>query len=106
MKILIVDDDSDIRDLMTLELKKQGHEVSYAVSSEEAIESLRLQYIDLVFLDIVLGDNETSHRVVEYIYSTENTINSNIPIILMSAYMDEKYQEHVKGKKSKNSIID
>ena len=96
-----MDDDSDIRDLMSLELKKQGHEITYASSSDEAIDSLRVQYIDLVFLDIVLAENVTSKRVVEYIYSTENIINSNIPIILMSAYMDKNYSEEVKNKKYK-----
>jgi ankyrin repeat protein/DNA-binding response OmpR family regulator len=101
MKILIVDDDTDIHDLMALELKKQGHEIFQATSSIEAIDLLREEYIDLIFLDIVLKGNETSQSVVEYIYGDENKINSHIPIILMSAHMNEEYEESVKHAKTK-----
>jgi len=101
LKILIVDDDADIRELMNLELKKQGHEVFFATSNEEAVNLLKEIYLDLVFLDIVLSKSETSKEIIEYIYSKENVTNFNIPIILMSAYMNANYSEEVKNKKFK-----
>ncbi len=53
-KILIVDDDSNIRELIRLILKKEGFEVLEATDGEDALEKLETSKIDLVVLDIMM----------------------------------------------------
>jgi two-component system KDP operon response regulator KdpE len=51
-RILVVDDDSQIRRVMRVTLTAQGYEVSDAKSGEEALERLRCEKYDLVLLDM------------------------------------------------------
>jgi len=53
-KILIVDDEKDIRDLIKAYLDKEGFQVFEAGDGKEAIEHARLVQPDLVVLDIML----------------------------------------------------
>src|SRR5258708_8810539 len=51
-RILVVDDDPQIRRVMRLTLTAQGYEVSDAKSGEEALERLNSENYDLVLLDM------------------------------------------------------
>lgn len=51
-RILVVDDDSQIRRVMRVTLTAQGYEVSDAKSGEEALQRLRCEKYDLVLLDM------------------------------------------------------
>ncbi len=53
-KILIVDDEKDIRDLIKTYLEKEGYQVFEAGDGKEAIEHARLVQPELVILDIML----------------------------------------------------
>jgi CheY-like chemotaxis protein len=53
-KILIVDDEEPIRDVLTMAFSKQGYTVVAAASAEEALEVLREQTIQIMFLDLKL----------------------------------------------------
>jgi two-component system KDP operon response regulator KdpE len=65
-RILVVDDDPQIRRVMRVTLVAQGFEVSDARSGEEALETLRRQGVDLVVLDMNmpgLGGIETCRLI-------------------------------------------
>jgi DNA-binding response OmpR family regulator len=51
-RILVVDDDPQIRRVMRVTLTAQGYEVSDAKSGEEALERLHYENYDLVLLDV------------------------------------------------------
>jgi diguanylate cyclase (GGDEF)-like protein len=51
IKILIVDDDSDIRDILKLTLTEENYETIEAKNGEEALEIIRSKPLDLVLLD-------------------------------------------------------
>ena len=51
-RILVVDDDPQIRRVMRVTLVAQGFEVTDARSGEEALETLRREGVDLVVLDM------------------------------------------------------
>lgn len=53
-KILIVDDEKDIRDLIRAYLEKEGYQVFEAEDGRSAIEHARLVHPDLAVLDIML----------------------------------------------------
>ncbi|WP_423231442.1 response regulator transcription factor [Bacillus cereus] len=53
-KILIVDDDIEIRKIISIYLKNEGYEIIDASDAIEALETLRNTTIDLIILDIML----------------------------------------------------
>ncbi|MGX5481665.1 response regulator transcription factor [Bacillus cereus] len=53
-KILIVDDDIEIRKIVSIYLKNEGYEIIDASDAIEALETLRNKTIDLIILDIML----------------------------------------------------
>lgn len=54
MNILIVDDEEVLQDVLTVLLRKEGHNTLSAYSGEEGIEILDKEEIDLVLLDLML----------------------------------------------------
>jgi DNA-binding response OmpR family regulator len=57
-RILIVDDEAQIRELLSIYLVKQGFTVATAATSEETLRVLRETPTDLVVLDIGLADED------------------------------------------------
>ncbi len=53
-KILIVDDEPDIVDLVSYNLKKEGFKVTAASDGEKALEKIKRDKFDLVVLDLML----------------------------------------------------
>ena len=51
-RILVVDDDPQIRRVMKMTLSGEGYEVDDARTGEEAQEALRAAHYDLILLDI------------------------------------------------------
>lgn len=83
-KILIADDEAEIRDLLHLYLEKDGYEVIEAADGVQALSALQeaaLQNegIDLVILDIMMPGID-GYRVLRNIRE-----KSNIPVIMLSA---------------------
>ena len=86
MKILLVDDDPNIRQLVNLYLIKEGFEVTMAASGDEALRLFKASPPNLMLLDIMLPgmDGWQVCREVRKI--------SNIPIIMLSA-KDETFDK-------------
>jgi len=78
-KILIIDDNHDLRDFFSILLKKYGFETRTATSRDEIDSHLTLFNPDLIFLDVLLG-NEDGRDLCKEI----KKINKNITIILLS----------------------
>ncbi len=53
-KILVVDDEEPMRDVLSMAFSKEGYTVVCAASAEEALEILREQTIQVMFLDLKL----------------------------------------------------
>jgi len=51
-KILVIDDDPDIRQAITMTLEYEGYQCLFASSGKEGLERVRLEEPDLLFLDI------------------------------------------------------
>jgi DNA-binding response OmpR family regulator len=84
-KILIVDDEENIRFLYKEELEEEGFIVELAQNGEEALEKLPFFKPDLITLDIKMpgiGGIETLKRIRE--------MERGLPIILCSAYGEYK----------------
>lgn len=80
-KILIVDDERNIRTTLKMCLSGEGYEIDTAVNGEDGLEKAEKNKYDLIFLDIKMpGIN--GMEVLEELRNKEN--NSNI--IIMTAY--------------------
>jgi CheY-like chemotaxis protein len=53
-KILVVDDDADIRLLLRLELSNEGHQIYEAANGQEALDAVATDPPDLVVLDMMM----------------------------------------------------
>jgi two-component system KDP operon response regulator KdpE len=77
-KILVVDDEPQIRRFLRISLGAYGYEVIEAGRGEEAVTKSALEKVDLVILDLGLPDID-GHAVIERIREW-----SEIPIIVLS----------------------
>jgi DNA-binding response OmpR family regulator len=81
MKILVVDDESNILKLYQTELQDEGYEVVTANSGTEAIEVFEKENPDIVTLDILMPDID-GIQVLRQMKEKR----PNIPIIMLTAY--------------------
>ena len=75
-KILIVEDDKDISNLIKKILSSQKYETISAYSGTEAVQIIKKNNIDLILLDLMLPDM-TGEEIIETV--------KDIPIIVISA---------------------
>jgi len=80
-KILIVDDEPNILKLYSKELKEEGYEVEAVSCAEEALKVAQKEEIDLVILDIKMGEEDGLMTLSEL-----KRIKKGLPVILNSAY--------------------
>jgi two-component system alkaline phosphatase synthesis response regulator PhoP len=85
-KILIVDDDVDILNLLSFNLKKAGFAVGTASDGIEAIKKVRSLEPDLVLLDLLLPELD-GFAVCEILRRDKTT--ATIPIIIVTALSSE-----------------
>ena len=86
MKILIVDDEKDIVDLVAYNLEKEGYEILKALDGERALQLVRTKTPDLVVLDLMLPGIQ-GLEVCKRIRKVPET--AAIPIIMLTAKGEE-----------------
>jgi len=80
-RILLIDDEPNIRLLYATMLSERGHEVREASSGCEALEYLERESVDLVVLDIKLGRENGLELLQEIVHR-----HPRVPVILLTAY--------------------
>ncbi|MEC7854065.1 MAG: response regulator transcription factor [Candidatus Neomarinimicrobiota bacterium] len=88
-KVLIVDDEKDIRNIIRYNLEKQGFKCISATDGDGALEKLN-ENPDLIILDIMMPEKD-GYEVCKIIRAQGNTV----PIIFLTA-MDREFDE-IKG---------
>lgn len=79
MNILIAEDEKDIRDLISLHMKKENHNVFEASDGKEALDIFEREKIDLILVDIMMP----KINGIEVIQKVRES--STIPIICITA---------------------
>ena len=85
-KVLVVDDEKDIRELINFYLNKEGFEVLEASNGEEALEIFENEYIDLGIIDVmmpVMDGFELVENLKEF---------KDVPVIMLTAMSDDYTQ--------------
>ncbi len=90
--ILVVDDEKDIRNIITYNLEKEGMRFIEASNGDEALILLK-KNPSLIILDVMMPGKD-GYEICKHIRST----GSNVPIIFLTA-MDREFDE-VKGLES------
>lgn len=79
-RILVVDDEKNIRALFRDELEEEGYEVEIAGGGREALEKIEKKLPDLVVLDVRMEDM-TGLEVLEEVRKK----HENLPVIMCTA---------------------
>ena len=90
-RILLVEDDESLRDLLRRNLEARHHHVSMAIDAQTAIAHLRHTVFDLIILDINLPDQtgwdvlRTAQREGRLTSITTEDESSHFPVVVLSA---------------------
>ena len=85
-KVLIVDDEPDIVQLISYNLKKEGFHIATALDGEEALTKVREGHLDLVILDLMLPG---IHGMELCRILRNNPKTAHVPIIMLTARGEE-----------------
>lgn len=86
-RILIVDDDADIRSILTTKLEASGFQVVSAENGQEGIEKAKEGGIDLVLMDVRMPIMSGTEAVSNM--KTDEQLKM-IPVIFLSNFGEEK----------------
>ena len=81
LNVLVVDDQSGVRYLLTIIIEEEGHKVFTAQNGKEAVEMVSSQHPDLVFMDVrmpVMGGLDALKRI--------KMISPRTEVVMMTAY--------------------
>jgi CheY-like chemotaxis protein len=81
-RVLIIEDDSDMIDLLAVVLKRGGYEAVPALGGLEGLRRLEAESVDLILLDLMM-DDVSGWQVLEQIQ--EDATLRNIPVLIVSA---------------------
>ncbi len=81
-KVIIVDDDRDTREMLTLALELEGYEVAQAANGLRLISTLHVDQPDLIVLDVMMSwiDGFELCRSIK-----KNDQFNSIPVVFVSA---------------------
>ena len=79
VRILVVDDERLMRDLMALSLRRFGYDVEAVADGRTALALLDNEYFDLVMLDVVMPDMDG------FTLLSELRAFSDVPVIMLTA---------------------
>ncbi|MCL1833726.1 MAG: response regulator [Leptospirales bacterium] len=84
-KLLIVEDEKNLRDLYGEDLAESGYEVVKAANGKIAIELIKNDHFDLIIMDIRMPEMDGIETLGKVI-----TMEKKIPVIIYTAYSNYK----------------
>jgi CheY-like chemotaxis protein len=90
-KILILDDDKDILDILAYMLSEEGYEIHTQMHGENIMPTLKSLSPDLILIDLMLAglDGRSISRAIK-----QNPETRHIPVIMITARPDLRPQPH------------
>ncbi len=80
-KILVIEDDKFLRELIVKKLVKEGYETVEAIDGEEGIKKIKSEKPDLILLDLILPGIDGFEVLSKM---KEDTMVSSTPVIILS----------------------
>lgn len=81
-KVLIVDDDITMRNMIGEIIKSDGHEVFFAIDGEDGEKKAEVHVPDVIFLDVVMP-KKNGFQVCRSL--KRNEVTKNIPVCMLTA---------------------
>jgi PAS domain S-box-containing protein len=85
LRILIIDDETDALDLISVELAQHGAKVTGASNAQDALKALESSEFDLLISDIGMP-NTDGYELIRQIRAQENSKHQRIPAVALTAY--------------------
>ena len=83
-RVLVVDDDRNLRKIISTNLELAGFMVEAAADGREALDKIETVLPDLVLLDLMMPHMD-GYEVARHIRGHQNPMISNVPIIILTA---------------------
>ncbi|MET0595140.1 MAG: ATP-binding protein, partial [Polyangiaceae bacterium] len=93
LRILLIDDDDDARDLISLVLSDAGAVVEAAGSAAEGFESFRARAPDVLVSDIGMPE-EDGYSFIRRVRALPANTGGNVPAIALSAFASDRDRQH------------
>jgi PAS domain S-box-containing protein len=103
IKVLVVDDDEDARDVLTAALNSYGAEVTTATGAPQALDTLASQQVDVLVSDINMPGMD-GYELIRRVRAMKPEQGGRIPAVALTAYaraedrlraLQSGYQTHV-----------
>jgi len=88
-QIVVVDDDKEIREIVTFVLNRNGFEVAVASNGQELQHLLSGQKPDLILLDVMMP-GQNGYQIFHSLRSDPQT--QQVPVIIMTAHAEDIYE--------------
>ena|SRR5579859_877029 len=88
-RIFVVDDDKEIREIVTFVLNRHGFEVAVACNGQQLQDLLIQQKPDLIILDVMMP-GEDGYQIFSSLRSDLET--RHVPVIIMTAHAEDIYE--------------
>ncbi len=85
LNILVVDDEPDLREMLTRSFAREGHRVVAVADGQGAIDRAGSDHFDIVLLDVALGSGPDGYEVCRTLRTRRNVV----PIIMLTALDSE-----------------
>ena len=103
MKILGIDDNHDIVQMLEMTVESLGHKFDYALDGQEGLEKIRNEKFDLVFLDLSMPDF-TGLDVIDALVK-DGTMQQHNIVLFTASYLGVKDLEKDLEKNGVHSIL-
>src|SRR5262245_28075812 len=85
-RALIADDQQDVLEALRLLLKNEGFQTETATSPRAVVEAVRTRHFDIALIDLNYARDTTSGREGLDLLTELQTIDSTLPVVLMTAW--------------------
>lgn len=86
--IVVVDDDKEIREIITFALTRNGFEVAAASNGAQLQDLLDIRLPDLILLDVMMPGQD-GYQIFYHLRNNPST--QHIPVIIMTAHAEDIY---------------
>jgi DNA-binding NtrC family response regulator len=116
-KILVIDDEQGIRDLLDTLLSRKGFDVTLADSGQKALDAVRRERFDVLVLDLKMPgmDGLTVLQQIRSLYPTQQVIvltgggnpetERQVRALGVSEYVEKEFSLHLLGDAIKRQLI-
>ncbi len=86
MRVLVVDDEEQVAELLAIVIRGEGNEAHVALSGAEALRVLESTAFDGVFLDLKMPDMDGLE-----VLSRLRELHPGVPVVVLSGHADEQH---------------